>query len=150
MLIVADADLPHPRARVFAAYRDRLTDLIEFLPNIRAIKVRSRTERGPEVDLVNEWTGGGDIPAAARSVLKESMLRWTDHATWFERDFRCDWRTDIHAFPGAVKSAGTSRYLETPAGTRIELRGDFTIDAAKVPGVPRILAGSIGGAVEKF
>jgi hypothetical protein len=150
MLIVADAVLPYPRPRVFAAYRDRLTELLEYLPNIRAIQVVSRTDRGAEVDFVNEWTGGGDIPAVARSVVSESMLRWTDHATWHEADYRTVWRTDIHAFPGAVKSAGETRYVETAEGTRLELRGDFTIDAAKVPGVPRLLAKSIGGAVETF
>ncbi len=149
MDIVADALIPFPRARVFETYRDSLAELAPYLPNIRAIKVLKRTDRGDEIDLVNEWTGGGDIPAVARSVLSESMLTWTDYATWFQSDFRVEWRTDIHAFPGAVKSAGRNRFLEVPEGTRFEIRGHFTIDAAKVPGVPRLLAKSIGGTIEK-
>ena len=149
MELVADAVIPYPRVQVFATYRDRLADLAPYLPNIRAIKVVSRTERGGEIDLVNEWTGGGDIPAVARSVLSESMLTWTDYATWFESDFHVEWRTDIHAFPGAVKSAGTNRYIVVPEGTRLEIRGHFSIDAAKVPGVPRLLAKSVGGTIEK-
>lgn len=149
MLIAVDAVIPHPRPRVFATYRDRLTDLLEFLPNIRAITILSRVDRGDEVDIVNDWVAGGDIPAAARSILSESMLRWTDHVTWFERDYRVAWRTDIHAFPGAVKTAGQNRFVEVPEGTRFEMRGDFTVDATKVPGVPRLLAKSAGAAVEK-
>lgn len=150
MELVADAVIPYPRPQVFATYRDCLAELAPYLPNIRAIKVVSRTERGDETDLVNEWTGGGDIPAVARSVLSESMLTWTDYATWFESDFHVDWRTDIHAFPGAVKSEGKNRYIEVPEGTRLEVRGHFTIDATKVPGVPRMFAKTVGATVEKF
>lgn len=150
MHLVADALIPHPRPRVFATYRDRLVDLVEHLPNIRKIEIHSRTERAGEVDLVNEWFGGGDIPAVARSVLNESMLRWTDHATWIERDFRVVWRTEIHAFPGAVRTSGANRFVEVDGGTRLEVRGDFVCDPSKVPGVPRLLAKSIGAAIEKF
>lgn len=149
MEIVADVVIPHPRPLVFAAYRDRLPDLVPHLPNIRAVKVISRADRGAEVDLVNEWKGGGDIPAAARSLLSESMLTWTDHATWFEEGHRVTWRTDVHAFRGAVTSAGENRFIEIPEGTRFELRGTFTCDAAKIPGVPRLFARSVGGTVEK-
>lgn len=149
MEIVADAVLAFPRPRVFATYRDRLVDLVPHLPNIRSITVTKRVDRGSEVDLVNEWVGGGDIPAVARSVLSESMLRWTDHATWFEGDFHVEWRTDIHAFPGAVKSEGKNRFFETPDGTRLEVRGHFTIDGAKIPGVPKIFAKSVASTVEK-
>ncbi|MFO0593282.1 MAG: hypothetical protein U0441_37415 [Polyangiaceae bacterium] len=149
MEIVADALVPYPRPRVFAVYRDELAEMAEFLPNIRAIKVLKRVDREGEVDLVNEWTGGGDIPSVARSVLSESMLRWTDYATWFANEFRVEWRTEIHAFPGAVASSGTNRFYDTPEGTRLEVRGQFTIDAAKIPGVPRLLSKTIGSTVEK-
>lgn len=149
MEIRADVTVPFPRARVFATYRDRLADLTEYLPNIRAIRVLERTERGGEVDLVNEWEGGGEIPAAVRSFLSESMLKWTDYATWVEAQSVCRWRTEVHAFPGAVKSSGENRFVEVPGGTRVEIRGELTVDATKVPGVPRLLAKTAGSAVEK-
>lgn len=149
MEIVADAVIPYSRPLVFATYRDNLPELVRYLPNIREIKVLARNDRGSEIDLVNEWKGGGDIPAVARSVLHESMLMWTDHATWFEHDFRVEWRTDVHAFPGAVKSEGTNRFVEVPEGTRLSIRGSFTCDASKVPGVPRLLAKTVGGTIEK-
>jgi hypothetical protein len=152
MEIRTDVTLPFPRARVFAAYRDRTEDLLAYLPNIRALRVLSREERPGEVALVNEWQGGGEIPAVARSFLRESMLGWTDHATWKEAEWLCAWRTDVHAFPGALLCAGQNRFVEASAGagTRIEFRGDFTCDTSKVPGVPRLLAKGINTAVEKF
>jgi hypothetical protein len=150
MEIKADVVLSFPRARVFAAYRDRLADLTEFLPNIRKIEVTSRTDRPGEVDLVNAWEGGGDIPAAVRSILGGSMLTWTDYATWREASFTVDWRTEVHAFPGAIACAGVNRFVEVSGGTRLEIRGDLTCDAAKIPAVPRLLSKSIGGVIEKF
>jgi hypothetical protein len=150
MEIKAEAILPFPRERVFAAYRDRLAELAEYLPNIQTIRIKERNERdGGLVELVSEWSGGGDIPAVARSIIKESMLRWTDHATWDPASFSCEWRTDVHAFPGAIKSSGKNSYVIVPAGTKLEVRGDIVCDATRIPGVPRLLAKTVGAAVEK-
>lgn len=150
MEIRADVDLPFPRPLVYATYRDRLAELTDHLPNIRSIRVLSREEAPGEVRLVNEWRAGGEIPKVARAFVSESMLSWTDYATWREATHTVAWRTEVHVFPGAVKSAGENRFVELPdGGTRLEFRGDLTCDASQVPGVPRLVAKSIGSTVEK-
>src|SRR3990167_3550650 len=148
MLISADATLPFPRPMVFAAYRDDLTQLLSYLPNVRNIEVKSRKDDGARVDLVNIWHGGGEIPAAARAFLSEAMLSWTDYATWKEDAWTCDWRTETHAFTEAVDCKGQNRFVEVEGGTRIEIRGDLKIDAKKIKGVPGFLAGKVASAVE--
>jgi len=148
--LAADATLPFPRPVVYAAYRDKLLDLLEYLPNVRGIEVKSRTESDGDVRLVNVWHGGGDIPAAARAFLSESMLSWTDHADWKASDFTCAWRIQTHAFTEAVACAGLNRFVEVDAGTRIEIRGKLTIDGTKIRGVPRLIAGRVGKTVEEF
>lgn len=150
MEIAADATLPFPRPVVFAAYRDDLTKLLQYLPNVRNIEVKSRKEDGPRVELVNIWHGGGEIPAAARAVLSEAMLSWTDYASWDESKWTCDWRTETHSFTEAVDCRGTNRFVEVDGGTRIEIRGDLKIDAKKIKGVPGFLAGKVASAVESF
>ena len=150
MEINVDAPLPFPRARVFAMYRDHLVELAEHLPNIRGIKVVRRDERPGEVHLVNEWIGGGDIPSVARSVLRESMLKWTDFATWKEESYTCAWRTEVHAFPGVVVSSGKNSFIESMGATRIEFRGTLVCDASKVPGVPKLVARTLNGTLEKL
>lgn len=146
-----DVTLPFGRDEVFATYRDRLPELIDYLPNIRGIEVTERSEPSDgDVKLVNEWTGGGDIPKVVRSVIKESMLRWTDHATWHETNYTTDWRIDIHAFPGALACHGTNRYQEVAGATRLVIAGTLTCDASKVPGVPGFLVNKVGSSVEKF
>ena len=150
MEIQADVTLPFPRERVYAAYRDRLTDLVEFLPNIKAIRQLEREERPGEVKILNEWTGGGDIPAALKAFIDESMLKWLDHATWREAASITDWRVEVKAFNDAIRSSGTNRFLEVPGGTKLEIRGDLTCDASRIPAVPRLAARMINGTVEKL
>lgn len=150
MQISCDAIIRFPRQKVWETYRDRLTDLLPYLPNIRGIEIKERKEEGGVIKLVNVWRGGGDVPTVARAFLSESALAWTDRATWRDDKFECDWLTETHVFTEAVKSSGTNRYFEVPEGTRLEIRGDLTIDAAKIKGVPRLLAGKVGSAVEEF
>jgi len=150
MEIKADVTLPFARELVFVTYRDRLDELTEHLPNIRSIRIVDRKER-PDgtVELVNEWIGGGDIPAVARSFINESMLKWTDYATWRPSSYSVDWRTDVHAFPGAIKSQGMNRYSLAPGGMKLEIRGQLVCDPSKIPGVPRMLHGTVSAAVER-
>lgn len=150
MELSADARLAFPRAVVFAAYRDELARLLPYLPNVRGIEVRSRADEGGVSKLVNEWHGGGEIPAAARAFLSESMLSWTDHATWDESKWTCEWRVETHAFTEAVTCEGTNRFLEEDGATRLEIRGVLAVDAKKIKGVPSLLAGKVGKAVEEL
>jgi hypothetical protein len=150
MEIKADVTLPYARELVFVTYRDRIDELMDHLPNIRSIRVIERKER-PDgvVELVNEWIAGGDIPAVARSFVKESMLKWIDYATWRASSYTVDWRTDVHAFPGAIKSQGMNRYLLDSGGMKLEIRGQLTCDPSKIPGIPRLLQDTVAPAVER-
>jgi len=145
-----DARIPFPRARVFATYRDHIADLLPYLPNVRSITVQSRVDEGPVTKLVNAWSGGGDVPAAIRMALGDS-LSWVDRASWDETTFRCDWRTETAAFGDALKCSGYDAFLEEgPDRTLIEIRGTIEVDATRIRGVPRILAGKVGRAIEEF
>jgi hypothetical protein len=155
MELRADARLAFPRPVVFAAYRDKITDMLPYLPNVRRIEVKERKEAGDLVTLHNVWHGGGEIPAAARAFLSEAMLSWDDTAEWKQSDFTCHWVITTHAFTEAVKCEGWNRFYPDPKaadgeGTLLEIRGTLEIDARKVKGVPGFLAGKVGKAVEEF
>lgn len=149
MKLHADSFLPFPRAEVFRTYRDRLVELIPFLPNVRAIDVRSRKDDGTVSHIVNVWHGGGDIPKVVRSVLSENLLNWTDHAKWDEAAWTCEWRMETHSFPGALHAVGTNKFVEAPGGCKLIVEGDLAIDGSKLP-VPRLLARTVAGAAESF
>lgn len=150
MELRTEATIDQPRDVVFRAYRDELPDLISYLPNVRRIEVKSRQEKGGLVELVNVWYGGGDIPAALRAVLSESVLSWTDYASWNDQDHTCTWRNET-AFKEAVNSHGVNHFVEQGAGrTVIRIDGRIDVDASKVPGVPRLVAGKVGKLIESF
>ena len=150
MDLVADAKIPFPKPVVFAAYRDDMLKLVPYLPNVRAIEVKSRKDEPPVTDLVNIWHGGGEIPAAARAFLSEAMLSWTDHAHWDESKWTCDWRIETHSFTEAVTCRGSNTFVEDDSGTTLRIRGVISIDASKVKGVPGFLAGKVSKALEEF
>jgi hypothetical protein len=151
MELRADAVIPFPRQVVFSAYRDDLSRIIEFLPNLRGVEVKSRKEDGPRIEMCSEWHGGGEIPAAARAVLSEALLSWTDYATWHGDEFACDWRIETHAFTEAVSCGGRNLFLEDgPNKTVLQIRGKMEIDAKKIRGVPSFLSGKVGRTLEDF
>lgn len=149
MELVADAKLPFPRPIVYAAYRDKLVDLLEYLPNVREIIIESRKDEGDVTTFVNTWHGGGEIPAAARAFLSEAMLSWTDHARWDQSKWTCEWRIETHAFTEAVQCGGCNTFRDDNGSTLLEIRGEIAIAAKKIKGVPGFMAGSIGRTVEQ-
>jgi hypothetical protein len=150
MIISADTYVPFPRPLVYATYRDKLLEVVPYLPNVRQIEIKSRIEEGKHIHFVNEWHGGGDIPAVARTILSEAILSWTDFATWDESNFTTVWRIKTHAFTEAVHCNGKNTFLEKDGGTLIQSRGELTIDTKEIKNVPQLLVGSIGRTVEDF
>jgi hypothetical protein len=151
MEISADARIPFSREIVFAAYRDEIHDLLPYLPNVRGIDVKSRKDNGPIAEFVNEWRGGGDVPAALRAVLSESVLSWTDYATWNADNLVCDWRTQTHAFTDAIQCHGRNTFIDDGVDrTLLEIRGSLEIDPKKIRGVPGFLAGKVARSIEEF
>lgn len=151
MELRADARIPFPRSVVFAAYRDDMDKLLPYLPNVRAIEVKSRKESGAIVEIVNHWRGGGEIPAAVRVVLSESMLAWIDYAKWDADTLTCEWRTETLALAESMQSSGRNAFHDDGSGkTLLEVRGSLAIDAKKIPGVPGFFAGSVGRLAEAF
>ncbi len=151
MQIHSDAIIPFSRETVYNAYRDEMSAMVKFLPNVQAIDVRERVDNGDVVKLVNYWKGGGDVPAAVRSVLKDEMLSWLDHAIWTKSEWSCQWRVEHLSFKDAVNCSGKNRFVEVSAeSTRLEIRGDIAIDLKPVKLVPSFMAGTVGKAVEQF
>ncbi|MBW4566347.1 MAG: hypothetical protein KME32_35905 [Mojavia pulchra JT2-VF2] len=150
MLIRADAQIPFPRSLVYAIYRDKLVELVPYMPNVRHITLLSRSEADGNVYSVNEWHGGSEIPAAARVLLSEDMLSWKEYNTWNQADLTVEWRIETYAFTEAVKCSGKNRFLQDGNSTVIESRGELVIDPKQIKGVPFFLTSRIAHLVEDF
>lgn len=151
MKLEVTTEIPFPRQRVFEVYRDQLPELVPYLPNILGIEVRGREDEGQVTRLVNRWRGGGEIPAAARAVLSEKLLEWDDHALWEQAGFTTDWRVEVPAFKDAVRASGRNHFLELGLErTRFTIVGELSIDAGRIPGIPRLIARTVAPVVERF
>lgn len=152
MEIKVDDVIPYPRETVFRVLRDEMPGLVPYLPNVDEIVVRDRRDLGDgRVELVNWWRASSEIPAVARAFVTPDMTNWTDHATWDERDWTCSWRQETAFFTERIRCHGRNVYTVLGADrTRLVIRGELTIDLAGLKGVPRLLAPTIGAAVEKF
>jgi hypothetical protein len=150
MLITADLRLPFPRSLVYLTYRDKLVELVPFMPNVRSVEVKSRRQEDERIYCVNCWHGGGRIPLAVRAVLGKAMLSWTEYDNWDESNFTLEWRIETHAFTEAVFCAGNNRFLEDDGTTIIETRGELRIEPEQIEGFSQSLKGKIASIVENF
>jgi hypothetical protein len=151
MRIEADSVLRHPREAVFAAYRDDIGALIEYLPNVRRIEEAARSEDGHVVRMHKVWHGATELPANLSAKLEERFLSWDDHAVWDGSRWSCEWTIHPHALREAVRCAGHIDFIDLGSGrTRIEMAGDIAIELERVKGVPAFLAGSLARTAESF
>ena len=140
----------HPLDRVFLAYRDELSRIAAYLGNVREIRVEKREEAEGVVKLHNVWVGKAEIPRFAQGILKPESLCWDDFADWYASDKHCNWRLKTRVFTDAVNASGENRLAAEGAGTRVTLKGTLDINLRDIPGVPRILAGTLKPQLESF
>lgn len=151
MEINASSIIRHPRERVYRAYRDELPQIAHYLANVQAVNVLKRQEKSNGVSLHNEWVGKGEIPKVAQGIIKPEMLRWDDFAEWKNDLWRVDWTIKLRVFTDNVKCTGSNQFIEEgPNQTRVHLTGNLELNLKDIPGVPRLLAGTITPQVEKF
>ncbi|MBN2799600.1 MAG: hypothetical protein JXX28_10670 [Deltaproteobacteria bacterium] len=151
MEIRSESIIRHPRAAVYAAYRDNLPEIArDYMPDIKEIIVHKREDNAAGVSLHNEWVSSADLPRAMQTVIKPEMMKWNDFADWDDAGFFVAWRLKTGAFTDAVICAGRNTFEEIDANTtKVVLTGDLTIDPKALP-VPRLLAGKMATTIEGF
>jgi hypothetical protein len=143
--------LPHPVGRVYQTLRDKLVDLVPYLPDVKSIECISREDLPDgRTKMVNHWHAEDKIPAALKSFIKPEQLGWIDHAEWDAKSFSVNWRLEMMFFKEYVDVHGHNTFTEENGKTTFTLRGELNLDLAKHPMVPRLLARTITGQVEKL
>jgi len=150
MQIRSESRLHHPVEMVFEAYRDRMPEVAEFVPDIREIIVHRRDVDGDKVTLHNEWVSDRDVPKVAAKLIKPEHLRWDDHAVWHASEHRCEWVIKMRAFTEAVDCKGQTRLISDGDATRVVLDGNLELDLRDIPGVPAFLGKRLAPQIEKF
>lgn len=130
-----DADIAGPLERVWELLRDRLTDLVPYLPTIDTIAEVERVVDGPRTRIVNAWQGNSaGVPPFARPFATKAMTAWHDHAEWDTEARTVRWRFEPHRFAKLYTCGGLNfvRALDAQT-TRLELRGSLVIHPEHLP-----------------
>ncbi len=133
----------YPRELVFTTIRDRLPELIPYLPNVKKIEVIDKKKTKDIVNLKNKWYADFEIPRVVQKVIKIEEIAWIDYARWNEKDYTCEWRIEPVFFKEYVDVKGVNYYYEDGRETIIKLTGEINIDVSKHPLVPRLLSGIV-------
>ncbi len=142
-----------PLEQVYKTQRDHMAELAAYLPNIKNIEVLERKDEGDgKTRLLNLWKAApSEVPSMLRPFVKPEMLQWKDHALWHDNDHRCEWNLEVGFMPDRVQTSGKTVYSKLDDNrTKVVIEGNLAVDAKGIPGVPRLLAGKIGGEVERF
>jgi hypothetical protein len=150
MLISADILIPFPSALVFSTYRDKLEELVPYLQNVKQVELKLRRQEGDLTHLVNEWQGGGDIPAIVRPLLADSIFSWTEFITWNQSQLTADWSIKSHIFSEAVECFGRNQFIDQENATLVQSRGNIKIDPQRIKGTPLFIAHGLAKVVEEF
>ena len=144
--------IAYPLETTYPAFRDQLKEAAPFLPNIEDIIVKSYVRTDDKtVKVVNLWKASeGEVPKMAQAFIKPDMLQWTDYATWNDDEMYVEWEMEVGFLPDAVSCSGRTYYKAKGDKTEVHIDGELKVDAKKIPGVPRLLAGKLGGVVESF
>lgn len=151
MEIVADAVIPFSRELVYTTYRDRLPELVDYLPNVDAIEVLESRREGPLLHLVNRWVGSARVPRFMRHAIKPEWLSWNDIAVWYDDEWACEWRIDNPRLERQVRVSGRNTFVEeSPGRCRFEIRGELHLDGTSLPGVPSLIGRRLAPQIERF
>jgi hypothetical protein len=142
----------YPRELVYKTFRDDLDDLDAYLPDIESITTKDREDIDDNTTkVVRVWKAKDEeIPKLARKFIKPEMLQWTDTAVWHKDEWTCDWDMEVGFLSDAITAKGTNRYIDKGDEVEIIIDGTLEVDARQIPGVPGMLAGRVGKAVEDF
>lgn len=144
-------ELPYPLDQVFSVHRDKLEELVVYLPNVDAVETRVREVDGPIVRLENHWTGASsDVPAVIRPLFKSEYLTWVDRAEWNEATHTCKWNIQLNALPGAITARGENLFREEDGETIIDMTGEFIVHPERIPGLPAFVVKAAVPTLEKF
>jgi hypothetical protein len=143
----------YPRDLVFSTFRDHTPELVPYLPDIASIEVLERQpEPGGELRAVSLWRAQPvEIPALVRPWMKPQWMQWRDRALWSPRTWTCQWSIELLAFDEVVQAQGHNTYQAVgPGSVRVISQAEIKVNAARLPGVPRLMARRAGRALERF
>ncbi len=139
-----------PVDRVLELLRDRLTDLVPFLPTIDRIEERERDLDGPRIRIVNAWQGNTKaVPLFAKPFMTKAMTSWSDIAEWDATARTVQWQFVPNKFKNLYTCGGLNYLIPEGDQTRLQINGTLTIRPEHLP-MPRRMAKKFAPRIAKW
>ena len=144
-------EIAWPLELVYDTHRDKLEEILDYLPNVENIEILEKQVEGEVTRFVKRWTGSSnDIPSVLRPVVKPEYLQWIDRATWDRGAFTTAWELELDFLKGAMSARGLNRFIADGDITIIEMEGEFNIHPERLSLVPGPIARKAAPALERF
>lgn len=150
MRIHSESVIRHPLEAVYDAYRNQLSEVAAYIPDIREIRVHKKSEFEGGAEIHNEWISDSKMPRGIDRIVRPEHLRWDDYAQWDDSQHWVDWKIQTKVFTDAVECSGRNRFVAFGQSTKVILEGNLEIEISDIPGVPRILGKRLKPKIERF
>lgn len=146
-------EIGHPVDSVLRLIRDDMPAIVPYLNDVEEIRVLERKDEPGGVRLTNLWRASTRAaPAVVQKFVTPDLVTWNDHAFWPSGANRAEWRLEPRVGGRLFECTGTTSVVPgAREGTsRLEVKGRLSVYPERVPGVPRLLAGTLRPKVESF
>lgn len=151
MQFVISDPIPLSVEEAFTLLRDQMSNLVPYMPDTESIEELSRTEDGTQTQTVKRWQASTDrVPKALRSIIQPELMSWKDHATWSSETHTGTWELEANTGSQLFSCSGVTAIKAHGQGALLEITVHLEIYPENLPGVPKLLAKTIRGQVEKF
>lgn len=141
-----------PLDLVYPTMRDKLPELVPYLPDVKSITMQEREVLGEgRLRLVSRWMAENRIPLVFRAFIKPEQLGWLNEAEWNDATHSVRYRLEMLFFQEYVDVRGEDFFSPaSDGGCEVRLTGRLCIDLAKHPAVPRLLAKQLQSTAERL
>jgi hypothetical protein len=146
-------DVAYPLDAVHRLVRDDMPAIVPYLKDVEEIRVLDRKDEPTGVRITNLWRGSASAaPSIVQRFVTPDMVTWTDHAFWRNDRPQAEWKLEPRVGGRLFECTGTTTVLPGARedACRIQIKGRISVYPERLPGVPRLLAGTIRGKVEEF
>lgn len=146
-------EVGHDIEEVFKLVRDDMTALVPYLNDVEEIKVLERKDEPGGIRIVNVWRGStSKAPSIVQKFISPELVTWNDHAFWPKDKRLAEWRLEPRIGGRLFECKGTTEVIpgSGPGRCKIQIKGDLNIYPERLPGVPRLLAGTVRSKIEEF
>lgn len=138
-----------PLEKVYQLVKNDLPKIVEYLPNIKEIRVIERQEKEGRDYVVNQWFAEANIPSLAKKFISEELFSWKDAAYWDDQKHRVDYEIEPFFAKGIYEAKGTNLFKDDAGKTQLTLKCEVHIFPDRIPGVPKFIARQIHPILEQ-